>query len=195
MNKLQRYDQKIGYSQLDELIETLGEKGLMSLIVEKLSRGINPARIAEDLSLPFMVMWEWLEADPARQRMYNAGYEMWANQLHHETVGIADSADITEVQLAKLRIDTRFKAASNYDKKRFGTVQQTQAHGFAGGVTIVIGEVRVQELSRPQEPRVVMGEVVTQTLPVHPVTQEFDPQADYQNELAEHNAKLEAEEV
>jgi hypothetical protein len=120
MGNLKRYDQKIGYAQLDGLIETLGDKGLMSFIVEKLSRGIKPSLIASDLQVPFMVLWEWLEADPARQRAYNAGWEMFASDMHAETVSIADEAILEEVPLAKLRIETRFKAASSYDRKRFG---------------------------------------------------------------------------
>ncbi len=92
----------------------------MSLIVEKLSEGCKPSDIARDLHLPFMVMWEWLGADEKRMRAYNHGWEMYASDIHAETIEIADTATIEEVPLAKLRIDTRFKAASSYDKKRFG---------------------------------------------------------------------------
>ncbi len=117
---LKRYEQNVGYSQLDSLVETLGEKGLLSYVVEKLSRGISPSMIAGDLSLPFMVLWEWIEADASRQRAYDEGYRMYGNEIHAETIHIADSATVEDVSVQKLRVDTRFKAAANYDRKRFG---------------------------------------------------------------------------
>ena len=120
MDKLERYEQRVGYAKLDDVVETLGDRGLMSLIVDKLSHGISPSEIATDLHIPFMILWEWLEADPKRQSMYDEGWRMYATTLHAETVRIADMATPEDVGVAKLRVDTRFKAASNYDRKRFG---------------------------------------------------------------------------
>lgn len=117
---LERYKQKVGIAQLTYILDEIGEQGLMSLIVEKLSEGTKPSDVARDLHLPFMVLWEWLAADPKRQRLYDHAWEMYAQDLHAETIQIADEATVDDVQVAKLRVDTRFKASSSYDRKRFG---------------------------------------------------------------------------
>ncbi len=138
---LDRYKTKLGVAQLTHIIDEIGEQGLLSLIVEKLSEGCKPSDIARDLHIPFMIMWEWLGADDKRMKAYNHGWELYAQDVHAETIQIADSSSIEEVPLARLRIDTRFKAASNYDRKRFGAKEVQDTRGFAGGVTIVIGQV------------------------------------------------------
>lgn len=43
-----------------------------------------------------------------------------ADLLAHETLGIADTVDVEQVAVAKLRIDTRFKLASKWDKTVYG---------------------------------------------------------------------------
>lgn len=83
---------------------------------------------------------------------------MYATVLHAETVRIADMATPEDVGVAKLRVDTRFKAASNYDKKRFGNQQQAGG-GFSGGVTIVIGEVKPAGLAEGTAERVIDTDV------------------------------------
>ena len=117
---LERYKQKVGIAQLTHIIDEIGDDGLMSLIVEKLSEGCKPSDVARDLCVPFVVLWQWMAADPKRQQLYNHGWEMYAQDLHAETIQIADEATTDDVQVAKLRVDTRFKAASSYDRKRFG---------------------------------------------------------------------------
>jgi hypothetical protein len=118
---LERYKAKVGLSQLTHILDEIGEDGLMSLIVEKMSEGTKPSDVARDLHLPFLVLWNWLAAEPKRQQLYNHGWEMYASDLHAETIQIADEATVEDVQVARLRVDTRFKAASSYDRKRFGT--------------------------------------------------------------------------
>jgi hypothetical protein len=145
---LERYKQKVGVAQLTHIIDEIGDDGLLSLIVEKLSEGTKPSDVARDLHLPFQVLWNWLEADPKRQRMYNHGWEMYASDLHAETIEIADSATVEDVAVARLRVDTRFKAASNYDRKRFGAKDVPDTRGFAGGVVINIGQVEIPQLAK-----------------------------------------------
>ena len=134
---LTRFDQKVGYAQLDNLVDALGDKGLMSLIVTKLAEGTKPTEVCDDLDVPFLVLWEWLDADPKRRELYNAGQAMWADDFHAETLRIADSCTLEEVPLAKLRIDTRFKAAANYNRKRFGTPIASEVN-TKQGITVVI---------------------------------------------------------
>lgn len=138
---LERYKAKVGIAQLTHILDEIGEDGLLSLIVEKLAEGTKPSDVARDLHVPFIILWDWLGADDRRMKAYNQGWELYAQDLHAETVGIADEATVEDVAVARLRVDTRFKAASNYDKKRFGAKEQQDTRGFAGGVTIVIGQV------------------------------------------------------
>jgi hypothetical protein len=145
---LERYKTKVGIAQLTHIIEEIGDDGLLSLIVEKLSEGTKPSDVARDLHLPFQVLWNWLEADPKRQRMYNHGWEIYAQDIHAETIQIADECSLEEVPLARLRIDTRFKAASNYDKRRFGAKDVPDTRGFAGGITINIGSVDTPQMAQ-----------------------------------------------
>lgn len=157
---LERYKQKVGIAQLTHILDEIGEDGLLSLIVDKLSEGTKPSDVARDLHLPFVVLWDWLSASEKRRKMYNHAWEMYANDLHAETVRIADEATVEDVAVARLRVDTRFKAAGNYDRKRFGAKDTPDIRGFAGGVTIVIGEVKspyaVESLERaPVDTQVV----------------------------------------
>lgn len=153
MADIEKYIKRVGYSQLDNLVETLGDHGLLAVITDRMMEGKRPTDVAKSLDLPWLVMWEWVSAKPERQRAYDMAHEAMSQEWHRETIDIADGTygeamdrgiGVGEaVSAAKLRIDTRFKVVGNYDKKRFGTVQQPVGSGFAGGVTIVIGEVKV----------------------------------------------------
>lgn len=130
MNKLVRLERRIGYSVLDEHIETLGEVGLMSVICERMMEGFRPTEVARRLEMPWLVMWEWVSADPKRQEAYDRAHEAMAQEWHRETIEIADGVydeaaereiAISEAtSVARLRIDTRLKVVGNYDKRRFG---------------------------------------------------------------------------
>ena len=54
------------------------------------------------------------------EEAYRGMMRVKADLLAHETLGIADTVDVEQVAVAKLRIDTRFKLASKWDKTVYG---------------------------------------------------------------------------
>jgi hypothetical protein len=151
---------------MDALIADHGEDGLLELVTTRVAEGERLALIAQTLDLPYSVIWRWLTAESSRMAAYRASLEAKADDEAHRTLEIADSASPDDVAVARLRVDTRLKLASKWDRKRYGE-EKDVGGGFSGGIQIVIGSLVTPEAVTP-------GVVVRDVLTVDQVIAEVD---------------------
>jgi len=116
-----------------------GEDGLLDEVTDELLEGSSLKAIAEGMGLRVGELGRFLYL---HEEAYRGMMRVKADLLAHETLGIADSADAEDVAVAKLRIDTRFKLASKWDKVTYGD-KDTQigigispAQAGSGGIQI-----------------------------------------------------------
>jgi hypothetical protein len=111
-------------------------------ICQRVSDDETLAEVCKAWDLPFGRVRAWIAAEPEREAAYHAALRLRADQLAGETIAIAD--DVTAFpQQKRVRIDTRFKLASYYDKQRFGDAP-----------TVAVSNSVVLKLS-PEDERVI----------------------------------------
>lgn len=108
--------------------------GLAQEIGEEVAYGGRLRDIAPRYGVSAGKLRAWIFGDAERLALYEAGLRGRAEELADEALEfrdkailIADSADVDEIQVSKLQVDTRFKAAAlnmelaaRYDPRRFG---------------------------------------------------------------------------
>ncbi len=131
-------DELVPYQPFKTMLKEVGEEVVMENVLGDIVNGTRPDQIAKALKIPFYEFMKWLHEDQKRLNAYYRAQELWAEKLHSEVIEIADNATEEDVQVAKLRIKTRQEVASNYNRKRFGTVSVPESAKFSGGITINI---------------------------------------------------------
>ena len=99
------------------VIATKGADGLLDEVTDDLLEGCGLKQIAERLGVRVGELARFLGS---REAEYRGMMQVKADLLAHETLEIADRADMEDVALAKLRIDTRFKLAKHWYKELYG---------------------------------------------------------------------------
>ena len=99
------------------LMATKGADALLDEVTDDLLEGCGLKAVAERMGVKVGELARFLGV---REIEYRAMMRVKADLLAHETLGIADAADMEDVAVAKLRIDTRFKLASKWDKTVYG---------------------------------------------------------------------------
>lgn len=85
---------------------------------------------------------QWIRSTPKRSDRYNEARKIGAEVIEDEMIAIADAENsIEDVQRSTLRINTRKWVLEKNHKERYGS-DALPSNPFAGGVTIVIGEVK-----------------------------------------------------
>ena len=93
----------------------------MAVIVQRLTDGETLKEIAIAWQIPYGRLAEWIVEDRERSTKYNAALAIWADSIAQECVSIADGGIEGESHHRdKLRIDTRLKLASKWDRNRYG---------------------------------------------------------------------------
>lgn len=93
---------------------------------------------------------QWIRKDPKRSSRYNEARKIGAEVIEDEMIAIADGDGMEDVQRSTLRINTRKWVLEKNNKERYGQ-DPAPANPFAGGITVVIGEV-----AQPQ-PKLIEG--------------------------------------
>ena len=84
----------------------------------------------------------WIRADTKRLDRYRDAQKIGAEVIADQMIGIADGqTELEDVQRSTLRIKTRQYILEKNNKERYGQDQQP-SNQFAGGITVVIGDVR-----------------------------------------------------
>jgi hypothetical protein len=126
----------------ERVLDVVCEGGILRDAVENDHNGFTAGEVLR-----------WIRSNPERLERYREAQKINAELMSDETIKIADGDGLEDVQRSKLRIETRRSAIVVNNRERYGN-ETTSANPFAGGVTIVIGEVTPSP-SRSIESRVI----------------------------------------
>lgn len=124
------------------VLAKVGEDGLLDEVTDDLLEGCSLSVIAEHRGLRTGELARWIFATPEREAAYRGMLRVKADLLAHETLEIGDGVDAggenagAVVAAAKLRIDTRFRLASKWDRRVYG--EEKGAVNVGVGVKFVI---------------------------------------------------------
>lgn len=99
------------------VIASRGSDGLLDEVTDDLLEGCGLRLIAGRLGVKVGELARFLGS---REEAYRGMMKVKADLMAHETLEIADRADVENVGVAKLRIDTRFKLAKHWHKEMYG---------------------------------------------------------------------------
>ena len=134
---------------------------VMSEVCARVVEGDSLRAVARDWGLPVARFMTWVASDDERRGMYEGALRLRADELVHESLGVADNNTVemcdgrlkdgsmaqvpvaADPQRDSLRVKTRLAAAGLWDRKRFG-------RGDGGGVGLKVVVQRFQESSVDQ---------------------------------------------
>lgn len=135
---------------MDALVQAHEADGVLHMICDQVSDGMSLSEIGAAEGIKYSVLWKWLSAGN-RMEAYRLALEARADKEVHETLDIADGATPEDVNVRKLRVDTRKWAASKWDRNRFGDKVEV-THKAVPVLNIVTAVIEL-----PQEEKVVEG--------------------------------------
>lgn len=151
---------------LARFADVIADPQAMVAIVQKLTDGKTLKVIAKDWAVPYGKLAQWIVEDADRTAQYEGALRIWADALAQEAIAIADEQSEAEKQGGgtydpdvgrdKLRIETRLKIASKWDRSRYGEKVQVQHSGAPtadAGLLTAMGDIL--RLVAKREPRVV----------------------------------------
>lgn len=115
---------------LTTLIDVSGEEAVLDMVLEMSIDNSGLRKISETLGVSHAVLFEWLDAEPARMSAYRNGLRARADTLVHDSLAEADKPEGS-----KFRAEHLLKIAGKWDAETYGESKQK---GGGGGVTIVI---------------------------------------------------------
>ena len=90
---------------------------MLDEVTDDLLEGCGLSQIAQRFGVKVGELARFLGS---REEEYRGMMKVKADLMAHETLEIADRADVEDVAVAKLRIDTRFKLARHWHKEMYG---------------------------------------------------------------------------
>lgn len=110
-------------------------------VLARIADGDSLAELAAERVWSWGALWAWIQADEERLAGYDAALKARAQMLAFEALAISDEQGCVEkdgkvfdpdVPRDKLRIDTRLKLASKFDRVRFGENTKVEHGGVIG---------------------------------------------------------------
>jgi len=112
---------------------------LAARICERRSAGESVRRICRDDDMPSTTtVMRWLGDNPEFRVQYARACEIDAETEFDALQDIADEATPQDVQVAKLRIDTRKWVLSKRNPKKYGERQEIEHSGETGFIRIIM---------------------------------------------------------
>ena len=131
-------------TEMTVLLDEKGEDAIQSAVIADTIEGMAPKAIAEKLGVRYSVFWTWLTEDEDRFKAYQAALTGYADALAHETLSISDSPSENAAS-DKLRIETRLKLASRWDRNRYGEQTHVQVGGSVSLISLLASLPRGNE--------------------------------------------------
>lgn len=126
---------------LSKMVEEVGADEFLEMLCSRVAEGESPVEISRNIGLSWFVVREWLEAGDKMKRLELAK-RCFADGLVWEGLEAARDATPESVSVDRLKVDTFHKIAGKMSRVEWGGEAATVGGAFAGGVTIVIGEVK-----------------------------------------------------
>lgn len=118
---------------------------MLDMVLDMSAERSSLTKIAQTLGVRYAVLFEWLDAEPARMSAYRSGLRARADTLVHDSLDEAEKPEGS-----KFKAEHLLKVAGKWDAENYGDAKQK---GFEGGAnfTIVIGSTH-PELERAPTP-------------------------------------------
>lgn len=124
------------------MVDEYGAEVVLRMICTRIAEGEAPSDIARSYGMPWMVMRRWMEDSADRMSQWELAKRCFADGLAYESLRVVRDADEDSVALARLQSETYAKTAGKVSRVEWGG-EASAPQGFgAGGITIVIGEVK-----------------------------------------------------
>ena len=101
-------------------LDKLGEQA----VFDQIANGRSTTATQKWAKVGNRAFYKWLDLEDGRRERYQAARRMWADRLAEETIEIADNADISDAQVAKLRVETRKWVAERGNPDHWGIQKQ-----------------------------------------------------------------------
>ena len=141
----QHHALKAEVSKCSKAIHGLGGE---QAVWDALGGGMTVYALAERLGVSISAIDRWVQrGGEARRDSYARSRTRGAQSLAEETIAIADAATPQDVQVAKLRIDTRWRMAAKTDAEQFGDRQTPLVNIDLG--SLALDALRLREVVKP----------------------------------------------
>lgn len=107
-----------------EFYEWVKDDAAIDDVLRRVAEGTKFSQVCKDIKRPYTLLYPYLHSTPELKARYEAALAARADDLMHETLEIADALEgsdsAPEVAAGKVRIDTRQKIASGWNRERYG---------------------------------------------------------------------------
>ena len=115
------------------------EPGLFDVVLSKMTtEDRTPPQVCQDMGLSWGAVIAWCNRDVERIEKFKAALEVRGHLLAEGALEVADRATVEDVQVAKLRVDTRKWLASRLNSKWFGEHQRVEHSGTVTNLMAVL---------------------------------------------------------
>ncbi|MCR4300713.1 MAG: hypothetical protein NUV51_03810 [Sulfuricaulis sp.] len=119
------------------------------IALDRIASGDSPKDIADEYCIVFGAFMRWISGDEERSKGYAEALRIAAEGRAHECIPIADNeAETADTQRDKLRIDTRLRLASKWDRGRYGEKEAAN-----GGTPLRDAKIEIVFVSANREPQ------------------------------------------
>jgi len=153
----------------DRVKEAGGDEGFLYFVTAQVASGVSLKALCGHYMLEYGLLWAWMIADEDRLARYEMALRGLADSDISETVELADGADVETVAVSKLQIDTRFKRAAKWDKKRYGDDSKSGTTINLGANSLVAVLSGMGRSDAVEHGATLEGEVVTTAATEPPV--------------------------
>lgn len=112
------------------------------VIVQRVANGETLKEICVSRGWPYSLVAQWVVETAGMAGMYEQALALAGDALAAETVAISDDAagcvNPHDVTAAKLRIDTRLKLASRWNRARYGETPNVQINASSGSLISIL---------------------------------------------------------
>lgn len=137
--------QKAEVSKCAKAIHSLGGE---QAIWDALEAGATVLELCARLGVSTSALDRWVQrGGDARREAYARSRTRGAQSMAEETIAIADAATPADVQVAKLRIDARWRMASKTDAAQFGDRQVPLVNIDLG--SLALDALRLRSVDKP----------------------------------------------
>ncbi len=122
-------------------------------IIERIAEGDTLRQICKQKQWPYSAVARKIASEPEFNTSYEAALAIHADDIAQDTLEISDetkeATDGTQVSSAKLRVDTRLKLASRWNRQRYGEIPSVNINAQAGSLISILSSL--PPLTAPEE--------------------------------------------